>query len=121
ARVNQRFAARAPTAETRGNRLGGREQSRRAPRGHRRESQPRQGAPSTTDRRMITHHRIAGAALLTVAAAACAGAGGPMPRENVASPHAEALARNPLLAEWSGPYGGVPPWDQVRPEDFPEA
>ncbi|WP_121119500.1 M3 family metallopeptidase [Croceibacterium ferulae] len=28
---------------------------------------------------------------------------------------------NPLLAMWSGSYGGVPPWDQVRPELFPEA
>jgi len=34
---------------------------------------------------------------------------------------AEAAAANPLLAEWAGPYGGVPPWDQVRPELFPEA
>ena len=25
---------------------------------------------------------------------------------------------NPLVAPWSGPYGGVPPWDQVRPEHF---
>lgn len=28
---------------------------------------------------------------------------------------------SPLLAEWTGPYGGVPPWDQVRPELFPAA
>jgi peptidyl-dipeptidase Dcp len=28
---------------------------------------------------------------------------------------------NPLLAEWTGPYGGVPPWDRVRPDLFPEA
>ncbi|MBW3618500.1 MAG: M3 family metallopeptidase, partial [Proteobacteria bacterium] len=33
---------------------------------------------------------------------------------------AEAAA-SPLLAEWTGPYGGVPPWDQVRPELFPAA
>jgi peptidyl-dipeptidase Dcp len=25
---------------------------------------------------------------------------------------------NPLLADWTGPYGGVPPWDKVRPELF---
>jgi peptidyl-dipeptidase Dcp len=25
-------------------------------------------------------------------------------------------ASNPLLAPWTGPYGGVPPWDQARPE-----
>ncbi|HEX8485912.1 M3 family metallopeptidase [Sphingomonas sp.] len=30
-------------------------------------------------------------------------------------------ATNPLLADWSGDYGGVPPWDRVRPELFPQA
>ncbi len=28
---------------------------------------------------------------------------------------------NLLLKDWSGPYGGVPPWDQVKPEMFDEA
>ena len=28
---------------------------------------------------------------------------------------------NPLLLPWPGPYGGVPPWDAVRPELFPDA
>jgi peptidyl-dipeptidase Dcp len=28
---------------------------------------------------------------------------------------------NPLLAEWSGPYGGVPPFDRVRVADFKPA
>ena len=28
---------------------------------------------------------------------------------------------NPLTAPWEGPYGGVPPWDRVRAEDFPAA
>ena len=28
---------------------------------------------------------------------------------------------NPLLAEWTGPYEGVPPWDQMAPEHFPGA
>jgi len=37
-----------------------------------------------------------------------------------ASP-AVAPAANPLLADWSGPYGGVPPWDKVRPELFAQA
>src|SRR5687768_10872094 len=32
-----------------------------------------------------------------------------------------AAAVNPLVASWSGPYGGVPPWDQVRPDRFPDA
>lgn len=28
---------------------------------------------------------------------------------------------NVLLDAWTGPYGGVPPWDRVRAEDFPGA
>ena len=34
---------------------------------------------------------------------------------------AQAPAANPLLAPWTGPYGGVPPWDKVKPELFPAA
>jgi peptidyl-dipeptidase Dcp len=34
---------------------------------------------------------------------------------------AVSTAANPLLADWTGPYGGVPPWDKVRPELFPAA
>lgn len=45
--------------------------------------------------------------------------------ENVAAPVEAAAAvtvpDNILLADWTGPYDGVPPWDQVRPELFPEA
>ena len=32
-----------------------------------------------------------------------------------------AIDVNPLVAPWTGPYGGVPPWDQVRPERFASA
>ena len=28
---------------------------------------------------------------------------------------------NTLVAPWTGPYGGVPPWDQIRPDSFPAA
>lgn len=28
---------------------------------------------------------------------------------------------NPLIEPWPGPYGGVPPWDVIRPEHLPEA
>lgn len=28
---------------------------------------------------------------------------------------------NALTAEWTGPYGGVPPWDQLTPDAFPAA
>jgi peptidyl-dipeptidase Dcp len=30
----------------------------------------------------------------------------------------ERAARDPLLAEWSGPYDGVPPWDRVKVAGF---
>ncbi|MGZ8364105.1 MAG: M3 family metallopeptidase [Caulobacteraceae bacterium] len=30
-------------------------------------------------------------------------------------------AENPMLARWTGPYGGVPPWDKIKPELFPDA
>ena len=32
-----------------------------------------------------------------------------------------AVPDNILLAEWTGPYDGVPPWDKVKVTDFPEA
>ena len=32
-----------------------------------------------------------------------------------------AVTSNPLLEEWPGPYGGVPPFDRIRPELFPPA
>jgi peptidyl-dipeptidase Dcp len=38
-----------------------------------------------------------------------------------AAPTAQAVTANPLLATWTGPYGGVPPWDRVKPELFSEA
>jgi peptidyl-dipeptidase Dcp len=34
---------------------------------------------------------------------------------------ARAVPDNILLAEWTGSYEGVPPWDQVRPDLFPQA
>ncbi|HME41231.1 MAG TPA: M3 family metallopeptidase [Steroidobacteraceae bacterium] len=35
--------------------------------------------------------------------------------------HAAGAASNPLLAPWSGPYGGTPPFDKVRVADFKPA
>ncbi|HXT52387.1 MAG TPA: M3 family peptidase, partial [Thermoanaerobaculia bacterium] len=32
-----------------------------------------------------------------------------------------AVAANPLLDPWAGAYGGVPPFDQIKPELFPAA
>ncbi|MEO7410470.1 MAG: M3 family peptidase, partial [Sphingomicrobium sp.] len=31
------------------------------------------------------------------------------------------VPNNILLVDWKGPYQGVPPWDQVKPEQFDEA
>ena len=36
----------------------------------------------------------------------------------VAPEQAVAVPNNVLLADWAGPYDGVPPWDKVRPADF---
>jgi peptidyl-dipeptidase Dcp len=40
-----------------------------------------------------------------------------------AAPKAEQMnpADNPLLADWTGPFAGVPAFDRVRPEHFPQA
>ena len=38
-----------------------------------------------------------------------------------AAPAATAVPNNPLLADWSGPYDGVPPWDKVDPKLFSPA
>jgi peptidyl-dipeptidase Dcp len=38
-----------------------------------------------------------------------------------AAPASPAMHSNPLLAAWTGPYGGTPPFDRVRVEDFKPA
>lgn len=38
-----------------------------------------------------------------------------------AAPAAPAAAPNPLLQKWTGPYGGVPPFDNVKVSDFKPA
>src|SRR5688572_22503107 len=44
------------------------------------------------------------------------------PAPQVASLQAASPAvANPLLAEWTGAFGGVPPWDIIKPELFPAA
>jgi peptidyl-dipeptidase Dcp len=37
------------------------------------------------------------------------------------APLPASLASNPAAAEWTGPYGGVPAFDKVKPSDFPAA
>ncbi len=62
---------------------------------------------------------LAGAA----AAAICTGAlaSDQSPAHAAQAPAAAPVPDNVLLADWPGPYDGVPPWDRVRPELFPEA
>jgi len=37
------------------------------------------------------------------------------------APAPTTVSANPMLAEWTGPYEGVPPWDKMDPELFPDA
>ncbi|HET9486472.1 MAG TPA: hypothetical protein VFO54_03515, partial [Chryseosolibacter sp.] len=46
--------------------------------------------------------------------------------DNTAEDHPAAsfsspVADNPLVAEWTGPYGGVPPFDRIKVADFEPA
>jgi peptidyl-dipeptidase Dcp len=43
--------------------------------------------------------------------------------KTAAQPKAKAAApaASPILSPWTGPYDGVPPWDKVKPADFPAA
>jgi peptidyl-dipeptidase Dcp len=59
-------------------------------------------------------------AAITIIAGACASTEKTMTTTQSAPP-VGAQSTNPLLAEWTGPYGGVPPWDKVKPELFGEA
>jgi peptidyl-dipeptidase Dcp len=65
---------------------------------------------------------------LMAGGAALALAGGFASETMAAEPTAGAIAaaqaavsNNALLADWTGPYGGVPPWDKVKPALFPKA
>ncbi|HZB26122.1 MAG TPA: M3 family metallopeptidase, partial [Vicinamibacterales bacterium] len=42
-------------------------------------------------------------------------------QQTASSASPAAAASNPVLAAWTGPYGGVPPWDKAKPELFPAA
>ncbi len=73
----------------------------------------------------MTRRDFGVAALLTSTAlvTGCATAG----TESTASNGSAAAATpapastNPLTATWTGPHGGVPPWDRMAPEHFPGA
>lgn len=75
---------------------------------------------------MLKTALLAGSSLLLLAGCATlppADPAGAPPAVADAAPVEAALAvpNNILLADWTGPYGGVPPWDQVKVSDFPEA
>jgi peptidyl-dipeptidase Dcp len=60
------------------------------------------------------------AALVSAACATTSQSGPPMAQQQPVAAEAPAPA-NPLLAEWTGPYGGLPPFDQVKVEHFQPA
>jgi peptidyl-dipeptidase Dcp len=61
--------------------------------------------------------------LLTGSAAVALAAGYAIPAfaQSPTMPAEATVPNNVLLADWTGPYGGVPPFDKVKPELFPEA
>jgi peptidyl-dipeptidase Dcp len=64
----------------------------------------------------------AGALVLGTALAGCAAAVHPATTTDTpATTMAPAATGNALLAPWTGPHGGVPPFDEVRVEDFQPA
>ena len=76
---------------------------------------------------MITRRQFSVGALLSSAAfvTGCATGAAQTATSDAAGANATGTATlapaNPLTAQWTGPYGGVPPWDQMRPDRFPAA
>jgi peptidyl-dipeptidase Dcp len=62
---------------------------------------------------------LGGAAAIAFAAAAPAIAADQTAAASAAT--TAVVPDNILLKKWTGPYDGVPPWDQVKPAQFPEA
>ncbi|NUP12530.1 MAG: M3 family metallopeptidase [Polyangiaceae bacterium] len=78
-------------------------------------------------------------AIIALAIAACTPSPGPGPLPSASTgstktgegAHSAAVAKvgelrtkadqNPMLAQWTGPHGGVPPWDKVKADLFPGA
>ena len=80
---------------------------------------------------MLKHALFASSALLVLAGCTTTAIpGSPVTSSTVTTAEAEqpaaataapAVPDNVLLAEWTGGFGGVPPWDKVKVTDFPEA
>jgi peptidyl-dipeptidase Dcp len=69
---------------------------------------------------------LAGSALAALGGCAAGNAytgveGGPTHLTEASMPEVVPVPDNILLADWSGPYDGVPPFDKVTPAMFPEA
>ena len=90
---------------------------------------PLRGAPFCEKiwRRSLKAILLASAAALALGGCATMAADQPSGIETAAAAQAApveavpALPNNVLLADWTGSYGGVPPWDQVKPELVSEA
>ncbi|MEM7201044.1 MAG: M3 family metallopeptidase [Planctomycetota bacterium] len=78
--------------------------------------------PTTTSPRL--YWSLLGAAAVALATGGCASSAD-MTQSSTSAPDASGgssnTSNNPLLADWAGPYGGVPPFDRVRVADFEPA
>ncbi|GAA4012249.1 M3 family metallopeptidase [Sphingomonas swuensis] len=76
---------------------------------------------------MLKHALLSGSALIALAGCTTTAVpGSPMTQTTVVPAASEqatapAVPDNVLLADWSGGFEGVPPWDRVKPGDFSEA
>ena len=62
---------------------------------------------------------LGGAAAIALSAISTPGLGADQAEASAAA--TIVVPDNILLKEWTGPYDGVPPWDQVKTEQFPQA
>lgn len=61
---------------------------------------------------------LASAGIAALLAGATASAQSPAPK---AGPSKATMPENPLIQKWTGPYGGIPPFDKVKVEQFKPA
>lgn len=57
--------------------------------------------------------------IIVVAAVAAMSSFASLAHRDTAAAQAPAADRHVLVSPWAGPYGGVPPWDHAKPENFP--
>lgn len=66
-------------------------------------------------------HSLRLALIATTALAAAPAFGAEMPQTQTAPATTASIDPAPLLADWTGPFDGVPAWDKVKPAMFPAA